>query len=83
MNITCGISHFWTLNQFPVYSVETSDGQAKEEQGELVNQGSENESMVVRGRFSYTGADGVVYTVTYTADNDGFHPEGAHLPKAV
>ncbi|XP_022119568.2 uncharacterized protein LOC110996280 isoform X2 [Pieris rapae] len=32
------------------------------------------------GGFSYTGDDGQVYTVTYTADEDGFRPKGAHLP---
>lgn len=34
------------------------------------------------GSYSFTGADGAQYTVTYTADADGFHPEGAHLPTA-
>lgn len=32
------------------------------------------------GSFSYTGPDGAQYTITYTADEAGFHPEGAHLP---
>ncbi|KOB72938.1 Cuticular protein PxutCPR18 [Operophtera brumata] len=32
------------------------------------------------GAFSYTGDDGQVYTVTYTADENGFHAQGAHLP---
>ncbi|CAH4032525.1 unnamed protein product [Pieris brassicae] len=32
------------------------------------------------GGYSYTGDDGQVYTVTYTADEDGFQPKGAHLP---
>lgn len=68
---------------FSISRVETSDGQTREEQGQLVNPGSENESMVVRGKFSYVGTDGVSYTVTYTADGDGFHPEGDHLPKAA
>lgn len=34
----------------------------------------------VSGSFSYTGPDGVQYSVRYTADENGFHPEGAHLP---
>lgn len=33
-----------------------------------------------RGAYSYTGDDGQVYTVTYTADENGFHAQGAHLP---
>lgn len=63
------------------FSVETSDGQTKEEQGQIVNPGQENESMSVSGRYSYPGPDGVLYEVTYTADDTGFHPEGAHIPK--
>lgn len=34
----------------------------------------------VSGSFSYTGPDGVQYSITYTADENGFHPQGAHLP---
>ncbi|CAK1550232.1 unnamed protein product [Leptosia nina] len=32
------------------------------------------------GGYSYTGDDGLVYTVTYTADEDGYQPKGSHLP---
>lgn len=59
---------------------ETSNGISQQESGELVNPGQENESIAVRGQFSYTGQDGVTYTVTYVADDNGFRPEGAHLP---
>ncbi|XP_051173715.1 flexible cuticle protein 12-like [Leptopilina boulardi] len=56
------------------YSYEQSDGQKKEETGELQNQGTEQETIVVRGFFSFMGADGKTYKVEYTADADGFHP---------
>lgn len=65
-----------------VFSFETSNGIAAEEQGQLINPGTENESISVKGSFKYTGPDGVTYTVTYVADENGFQPEGDHIPKA-
>lgn len=32
------------------------------------------------GSFAYTGPDGVVYSTRYVADENGYRPEGAHLP---
>ncbi|CAB0039720.1 unnamed protein product [Trichogramma brassicae] len=34
----------------------------------------------VSGSYSYTGPDGQVYTINYTADETGFHAQGAHIP---
>ncbi|XP_053685462.1 flexible cuticle protein 12-like [Sabethes cyaneus] len=64
------------------YAFETSDGQSRQEQAELKKLGDDVEALVVRGTFSFTAADGQVYTVNYVADENGFQPEGAHLPKA-
>ncbi|CAG9795412.1 unnamed protein product [Diatraea saccharalis] len=64
------------------YAVETSNGISVQEQGQLKNVGSENEAIEVRGQYSYTGPDGVVYSVSYVANEDGFQPQGAHLPVA-
>lgn len=72
------------LNLIPFcifFSVETSDGQFKQEQGQVVNPGRQDESIAVRGQFSYIGPDGVTYAVAYLADDSGFHPQGAHLPR--
>jgi hypothetical protein len=63
-------------------SYETSDGTSAQEQGQLQNAGSENEIMSVKGQFSFVGLDGVTYTVTYIADENGFQPQGAHLPQS-
>ncbi|CAH0605472.1 unnamed protein product [Chrysodeixis includens] len=64
------------------YAVETSNGQSIQEQGQLKNVGTENEALEVRGQFSYTGPDGVVYSVSYIANENGFQPQAAHLPVA-
>ncbi|XP_029158861.1 pupal cuticle protein 20-like [Nylanderia fulva] len=57
------------------FSYETGNGITVQETGH-----QQGESEAVSGSFSYTGPDGVQYSVTYTADENGFHPQGAHLP---
>lgn len=61
---------------------QSSDGKSASEEGVLKNIGSENEALEVRGSFSYLGDDGVVYTVNYIANENGYQPQGAHLPSA-
>ncbi|CAK1584193.1 unnamed protein product [Parnassius mnemosyne] len=55
------------------YSYETSNAIRAEEVGD----GSQR-----HGGFSYTGDDGKLYSITYTAGVGGFRPQGAHLPVA-
>lgn len=62
-------------------SFETSDGTKHDESGTVQNVGAENEALSVKGSYSYVGDDGVTYTVNYVADENGFQPEGVHLPK--
>ncbi|XP_043287898.1 pupal cuticle protein 20-like [Venturia canescens] len=57
------------------FSYETGNGISAQETGQ-----TQGDTESVSGSYSYTGPDGVQYTVTYTADADGFHAEGAHLP---
>ncbi|XP_073837829.1 larval cuticle protein 65Ag1-like [Musca autumnalis] len=64
------------------YAYETSDGTKSEAEGHLNNQGTEQEAIVVRGSYSFVGDDGQTYTVEYVADENGFQPQGAHLPVA-
>ncbi|RLU21716.1 hypothetical protein DMN91_006092 [Ooceraea biroi] len=57
------------------FSYETGNGISVQEAG---HQQGKTES--VSGSFSYTGPDGAQYSISYTADENGFHPQGAHLP---
>lgn len=43
-------------------------------------QSPDSEINSVQGYYSYPGLDGVQYMLTYTADENGFVPQGAHLP---
>ncbi|KAJ2946964.1 hypothetical protein O0L34_g16312 [Tuta absoluta] len=56
------------------FAYEQSDGSKREEKGELKNAGAEDEGIVMRGSYSWVGPDGVTYTVTYVADENGFQP---------
>ncbi|XP_045501971.1 cuticle protein 2-like [Colias croceus] len=56
------------------YAFETENGITAEENGVATN------GVEAQGGFSYIGDDGVQYSIRYTADQNGFRPEGAHLP---
>ncbi|KAJ8935756.1 hypothetical protein NQ314_012662 [Rhamnusium bicolor] len=60
---------------------ETSDGTSRSEEGVIKNAGSENEAISVKGVIKWVGADGTPYTLEFIADENGFQPVGAHLPK--
>ncbi|XP_055387444.1 flexible cuticle protein 12-like [Condylostylus longicornis] len=64
------------------FAVETSDGKSHQESGKVKNLGPDDTPITVTGSFRYTGDDGQVYEVTYTADENGFQPSGAHIPQA-
>ncbi|KAJ8717018.1 hypothetical protein PYW08_005417 [Mythimna loreyi] len=59
-----------------VYAYETENGIYGEENGVATN------GVQAQGGYSYTGDDGKVYSVRYTADENGFQPQGDHLPTA-
>ncbi|KAK5648775.1 hypothetical protein RI129_003667 [Pyrocoelia pectoralis] len=54
------------------FKFETSNGIYREEYGELVLSESNEEIMVVHGKYSYMGSDGSMYIVKYTADDNGY-----------
>jgi len=70
------------------YNSETSNGIQTQEEGQLKPNPAPKSAdaaaqvIAVQGQFSYTGPDGVVYTVRYVADENGFQPQAAHLPVA-
>lgn len=63
------------------YSYESGDGSKAKQSGKLKTIDKDNAGEVVVGEYEYTGDDGKLYKVTYTADENGFRPEGDHLPK--
>lgn len=63
------------------FSYELSDGTSRQEEAQLQNVGTENEAISVRGSYTWVAPDGQQYTVNFVADENGFRPEGAHIPK--
>ncbi|XP_034250883.1 endocuticle structural glycoprotein SgAbd-8-like [Thrips palmi] len=63
------------------WSYETGNEIVAEEEGFLKNAGNpETEAQSAKGRYAYTAPDGTRIELTYTADENGFQPQGAHLP---
>ncbi|KAG4077468.1 hypothetical protein HA402_002895 [Bradysia odoriphaga] len=64
------------------FAYETSNGITRSEQAELKNVGTEQEALNVQGSVTWTAPDGQVFTINFVADENGYRPEGAHIPKA-
>ncbi|CAF4877311.1 unnamed protein product [Pieris macdunnoughi] len=58
------------------FAYDTENGIQAEETG------VENNGIQAQGGYSYTGDDGQVYSIRYTADENGFQAQGAHIPTA-
>ncbi|EZA58813.1 Endocuticle structural glycoprotein SgAbd-2 [Ooceraea biroi] len=61
------------------FSYETENGISVSESG-YPQAGPQGQTEVVQGRFSYPAPDGTPITIEYTADENGFHAQGAHIP---
>lgn len=63
------------------FSYETANGIKNQEQGTIKNLGHRDlESSSIAGSSTYTSPEGIPISLTYYADENGFHAEGAHLP---
>lgn len=61
------------------YDFETSNGIKAQEQGALKKVGDE-EAIAATGAFSYKAPGGEEISLVYVADENGFQPQGDHLP---
>ncbi|XP_028160060.1 pupal cuticle protein 20-like [Ostrinia furnacalis] len=62
------------------YNYETGNGIAAHESGAPRASGPEGLAVTAEGGFSYRAPDGQQISLTYTADENGFHPTGSHIP---
>lgn len=65
------------LQHFAFNSYETDNGIAAQAQGEPRNFGGNPPVVadVAQGSFSWTSPEGKVVSITYVADENGYHPE--------
>ncbi|CAG4986504.1 endocuticle structural glycoprotein ABD-5-like [Colias croceus] len=57
------------------FEFETSDGTQRQEQGNLKQLAENVQALQVQGSYKYAAPDGLIYTVTYVADEHGFQPQ--------
>lgn len=62
------------------YSYETGNGIVADANGAVRNIGAEEPAIQVQGQFSYPSEEGGSIQLTYVANENGFQPEGKHLP---
>ncbi|KAK9721342.1 Insect cuticle protein [Popillia japonica] len=65
------------------WSYETENGISAQEQGQLKNvPNSQEPAIEAQGGFQYTAPDGTPIQLSYVANENGFQPQGNHLPVA-
>jgi hypothetical protein len=73
---------FQNLKKCVKISFESADGTKVSESGSQKQVGPKPEDIgtVSKGSYSFTTSDGVVLTVNWVADENGFQATGDHLP---
>ncbi|XP_063229456.1 endocuticle structural glycoprotein SgAbd-3-like [Bacillus rossius redtenbacheri] len=61
-------------------SYESADGTRVDSAGALKSLGPQEDGQAIQGSYSFVGTDGVVYQLTYIADENGFQPQANYLP---
>ncbi|KAL4707783.1 hypothetical protein ACJJTC_001729 [Scirpophaga incertulas] len=64
------------------YEYETGNHIVAQAQGVVKNSNSDNPALEVQGAYSYTSPDGTPVQLSYVANEDGYQPQGSHLPVA-
>ncbi|XP_063836905.1 endocuticle structural glycoprotein ABD-4-like [Ostrinia nubilalis] len=62
------------------WAIQTEGGIYHEQRGSLQPSSSGEPALVVEGQYQYVAPDGQVINLLYRADENGFQPQGAHLP---
>ncbi|KAL0883335.1 hypothetical protein ABMA27_016742 [Loxostege sticticalis] len=64
------------------YSYETGNGISAQASGVVKNPNAENPELEITGGVKYTSPEGVPVELTYIANENGYQPQGSHLPVA-
>ncbi|XP_071862756.1 cuticular protein 21 [Bombus fervidus] len=62
------------------FKYETGNGIKVEEHGQLKQINDTNSAIVVQGSYGYSDDEEVPVVLSYVADENGFQPQGEHLP---
>ncbi|KAL0839011.1 hypothetical protein ABMA28_017008 [Loxostege sticticalis] len=62
------------------YSYETGNGISAQASGVVKDPNSEKPTLEVNGAVKYTSPDGTPVELTYIANENGYQPQGSHLP---
>lgn len=63
-----------------LFRYETENGIVAQEQGQLRQISKDESAMQAQGQFAYVSPEGEPIQLSYIADENGFQPQGAHLP---